>query len=101
MAAYFIFSHKVTDTNKLNNQYLPQSIDTFKGFDIEILVVDQNIEIIEGDTKNDRTVVLKFKNREQALGWYNCDAYQKVVHLRHESTDGTAVLCDEFDMNSI
>ncbi|ASM51903.1 hypothetical protein PESP_b0325 [Pseudoalteromonas espejiana DSM 9414] len=101
MSAYFIFNHKVTDSNKLNNQYLPQSIETFNGFDMKILVVDQNIDVIEGDTKNDRTVVLKFKTREQALGWYNSDAYQKIVHLRHEATNGTAVLCDEFDINAL
>ena len=101
MAAYFIFSHKVIDADKLNNQYLPKAIETLEVYDPGILVVDQNIEVIEGETNDTRTVVLKFASREQALDWYNSKAYQAIVHLRHESVEGRAILCDEFDPASV
>jgi len=48
MAAYFIFTQKVLDADKLNNDYLPKSIETLKAYDPEILVVDENMEVIEG-----------------------------------------------------
>jgi len=101
MAAYFIFTQKVLDADKLNNDYLPKSIETLKAYDPEILVVDENMEVLEGETNETRMVVLKFKSREQGLEWYNSKAYQDIVHLRHEATEGKAVLCNEFDMSTI
>ena len=97
MSAYFVFSHKVLDPDTLNNDYLPKAVESLKPYDPEILVVDQNIEVVEGDAEDTRTVILKFKSREEAKEWYNSPEYQAIVNLRLESVDGRAVLCDEFD----
>jgi len=48
MAAYFIFRHSVSDSGKLNNDYLPKAVATLGPYAPEILVVDENIEVIEG-----------------------------------------------------
>lgn len=101
MAAYFIFTHKVLDPDKLNNDYLPKAVESLKPYDPEILAVDQNHEVVEGDTHNTRTVVLKFKSRDQAKEWYNSPEYQACIHLRLEAVDGGAVLCDEFDPSTV
>ncbi len=97
MSAYFIFTHKVLDSDTLNNNYLPKAVDSLQPYAPEILVVDQDIEVIEGDTGNNRTVVLKFKSKEDAKAWYNSPEYQAIVKLRTDSVDGTAVICDEFE----
>jgi uncharacterized protein (DUF1330 family) len=97
MAAYFIFVHKVLDADKLNNDYLPKAVESLGPFDPEILVVDQDIEVIEGDGEDTRAVVLKFKDKETAKAWYNSPAYQEIVGLRLASIDGRAVLCDGFE----
>lgn len=98
MAAYFIFVHRVTDADKLNNDYLPKAVDTLGPYNPEILVVDQNIEVIEGNSADTRTVVLKFKDRDEAKSWYNSAEYQAIIGLRLESIeDGRAVLCDGFE----
>ena len=97
MAAYFIFSHKVLDSDKLNNDYLPKAVDTLGAYNPEILVVDQNIEVIEGKTEDTRTVVLKFKDRDEAKRWYNSPEYQSIINLRLDATDGRAVLCDGYE----
>ena len=97
MAAYFVFVHKVLDADTLNNDYLPRAVESLGPFEPEILVVDQNIEVIEGDGEDTRTVVLKFKDKETAKAWYNSPAYQEVVGLRLASVDGRAVLCDGFE----
>ena len=96
MAAYFIFRHKVLDTDKLNNDYLLKAVETLGPYAPEILVVDENIEVVEGTTDDTRTVVLKFKDRDEAKRWYNSPEYQAVVGLRLDVTDGAAVLCDGF-----
>lgn len=97
MAAYIIFTHKVLDADTLNNDYLPKAVETMKPYSPEILVVDEHSKVIEGETASNRTVVLRFKSREDAEAWYNSPAYQDVVGLRLKSIDGVAVLCDGFE----
>ncbi|MEM7237600.1 MAG: DUF1330 domain-containing protein [Pseudomonadota bacterium] len=97
MPAYFIFNHKVLDSDTLNNDYLPKAIETLKPYNPEILVVDQQGEVLEGGTDETRMVVLKFKDRDQAKQWYNSPEYQAIIHLRTDSIDGRAMLCDAFD----
>lgn len=96
MAAYFIFRHSVSDADKLNNDYLPKAVETLGPYAPEILVVDQNIEVMEGKTNDTRCVVLKFKDKEEAKRWYNSPAYQAVVGIRLGVTDGASVLCEGF-----
>jgi uncharacterized protein (DUF1330 family) len=98
MAAYLIFTHKVEDADTLNNVYLPKAVESLGPYAPEILVVDENIEVIEGDTGDTRTVMLKFKDRDEAKRWYNSPEYQAIVNLRLDSVSGArAVLCDEFE----
>ncbi len=96
MAAYFIFHNKVLDADKLNNDYLPKAVESLGPYEPEVLVVDENCDVIEGNSDQARTVVVKFKSREDAMAWYNSPEYQAVLPLRLEATEGTAYLCDEF-----
>ena len=98
MAAYLIFTHKVSDADTLNNDYLPKAVDTLGPYAPEVLVVDQDIEVIEGDSGHTRTVMLKFSDRDTAKRWYNSPEYQAVIGLRMNSIAGAhAVLCDSFE----
>ena len=98
MAAYMIFTHKVTDADTLNNNYLPKAVESLGPYAPEILVVDENVENFEGDTDDTRTVVLKFKDRAEAKRWYNSPEYQAIVNLRLDSVEGAkGVLCDSFE----
>jgi len=98
MAAYMIFTHKVTDADTLNNDYLPKAVETLGPYAPEILAVDENVEIFEGDSDDTRTVVLKFKDRDEAKRWYNSPGYQAIVNLRLNSVEGAkGVLCDSFE----
>jgi uncharacterized protein (DUF1330 family) len=96
MAAYFIFRHKVLDSDTLNKEYLPKAIETLAPYEPEVLVVDEDIEVMEGSTEDTRTVVLKFKDKETAKQWYNSPGYQAIVGIRLGVTDGASVLCDGF-----
>ncbi len=61
MAAYLIAVHKVLDADTLNNVYLPKAVATLEPYAPEILAVDENIEVVEGNPENTRAVILKFK----------------------------------------
>lgn len=100
-AAYFVFNHKVLDSDTLNNEYLPKAVECLNKFNPEILAVHQGVDVVEGDTPYDRLVILKFKSREEAMTWYNSKEYQDIIHLRTDSVDGVALLADEWDPSSV
>ena len=91
---YFVASHKVLDRKTVNDVYVPQAIKSLNKYDVEILCVNENTEIIEGQTGHDRVVILRFPNREEALRWYNSPEYQSMIHLRLDSVKGTLLLAE-------
>jgi uncharacterized protein (DUF1330 family) len=93
MAAFFIFHARVLDEQKFR-QYAAQSIVTLAPYPHEILVSADQSELIDGDTALPRTVVLKFESRRVAKAWYHSPAYQAVLPLRLEATEGYCVLVD-------
>ncbi len=93
MAAYFVFHNRTRNAEKLQ-EYLSKVEETLAPYNTETLVFDENSEVIEGDTNLPRTVVVKFDSRDATMAWYNSPAYQKVLPLRLEATEGYAVLVD-------
>ena len=91
---YFVASHKVLDRKTVNDVYVPQAVACLNKYDVEILAVNQNTEIIEGQTGHDRLVILRFPSRDEAMRWYQSEEYQSMVHLRLNSVEGTLVLAE-------
>jgi uncharacterized protein (DUF1330 family) len=56
---------------------------TLVGFDGRFLVRGGRIEPLEGDPPPQRTVVLEFPSLAHARDWYESDAYQALIPLRH------------------
>ena len=52
-------------------------------------------EIIEGKPR-ERTVVLEFESRQEFEDWYYSDAYQEILPLRSDNSEGWAILIEEF-----
>ena len=47
---YFVASHKVLDRATINDVYVPRAVDCLNKFDVEILMVNEETEVIEGQT---------------------------------------------------
>lgn len=93
MSALFIAISKITDREKLS-QYLAGAPASMAGHEIELLAFSEDAKTIEGTAPGSRVVVLKFKDQAAAMAWYNSPAYQAVVQLRLDGTEGFAILCD-------
>ena len=93
MAAYLVFHNRVTNAEKMQ-EYLAKVRETMAAHPPEILVFAEHAEVIEGQTNLPRTIVMKFDSRDAAMAWYNSPAYQEVLPLRLEATEGFAVLVD-------
>lgn len=92
--AYFVASHQVLDRETLNEIYVPKAVDCLNKFDVEILVVNESVEVVEGQTGHDRLVILRFPSREEAMRWYHSPEYQSMIHLRLNSVDGFLLLAE-------
>ncbi|MEM7429407.1 MAG: DUF1330 domain-containing protein [Pseudomonadota bacterium] len=91
---YFVASHKVLDSKTLNDVYVPKAVECLNKFDVEILAVNQDTQVLEGQTGHDRLVILRFPSREEAMRWYHSPEYQSMIHLRLNSVEGTLVLAE-------
>lgn len=95
MSAYFVFHNRINDAEKMQ-EYMPKSLETMEPYKPEVLILDENSEAIEGSTNLPRTIVLRFRSREDAMAWYNSPEYTAVRPLRLAATEGFAVLVDGF-----
>ena len=95
MAGYLIFHNRVTDPQKMA-EYVGKAVPTLEKYGAELLVLDENVEVIEGELPLPRTVVVRFESRETAMAWYNSPEYQEVLPMRLEATEGYAVACAGF-----
>ena len=53
---------------------------------------DEMPEVVEGEVKQPRTVILEFPSREAFRAWYDSDAYQAILPLRLESAPSTLIV---------
>ena len=96
MAAYVIVNYNVTHAEAYE-AYVPAVMPTLKAYGAEVLVADSESEVLEGEPGS-KTVILKFESKEAARKWYESPEYQKVIALRLDNSEGTAVLVNELIM---
>lgn len=95
MSAYFVFHNRVHNAEKMQ-EYIPKALETMAPYKPEVLVLDENSEVIEGSTNLPRTIVIRFRSRDDAMAWYNSSEYAVVRPLRLAATEGFAVVVDGF-----
>ena len=95
MSAYFVCHNRITDKQKMG-EYLRSVMPSLNTYGAEVLVVDESCTVMEGETHLPRTIVIRFRSREDAEGWYNSPEYSAIRPLRLEATEGFAVLVNGF-----
>jgi uncharacterized protein (DUF1330 family) len=60
------------------------------------LIVDDQVEIVEGDWHGNQTVVMEFESVEKARQWYASSLYQEAVSLRQAAADCNVVIASGF-----
>ena len=59
---------------------------------VGVLAVDAKPQVLEGSWHGNQTVVLEFDSVEAARQWYESEAYQEAVELRHAAADCNVVI---------
>ncbi|HEY8525325.1 MAG TPA: DUF1330 domain-containing protein [Acidimicrobiales bacterium] len=59
---------------------------------MSMLAMDPDVQVLEGEWPEGRTIVLEFESVEAARAWYESDAYQAAVPLRQAAADCNVVI---------
>ena len=77
-------------------EYLKRVDGTFEPFGGRFLVHGMQHQVMEGDWPGD-LIIIEFPDRASVEGWYRSDAYQAILPLRTNNSDGRVIFIDGND----
>lgn len=69
-------------------KYAQAGYESLAGFDVEVTAVEQP-EVLEGSFAGSSIIIMKFKDDGAAKRWYESEAYQTAIPMRHASASTT------------
>ena len=93
MSAYVIVNFTVKDPEIYREQYAPIAGQTAKEHGGEP-IAGGNWEILHGDGSLTSRVLVRFADRDTALGWYKSPEYQQLIDVRNLAMDVRFSLLD-------
>jgi uncharacterized protein (DUF1330 family) len=81
MSFYFVASIKIDDHQQYQ-KYLDVCDDIFEKYNGVYRAVDERPEVLEGEWKYTKLVIIEFKSREDFNAWYRSPEYQKILTYR-------------------
>ncbi len=93
MSAYIIVDLEITDPEKFQKyrELVSPLVQVYGG---KYVVRGGKSEVLEGDWKPNRLVVLEFDSEAEAKKFWNSDDYKPVKQLRHESANSSIVMVE-------
>lgn len=91
MPYYFIANIRINDESEYK-KYVEKSGEVFSKYKGEYLAVDTNPEILEGEWKYTRTVIIKFDTKTDFHKWYFSPEYKEILKYRLSSSHCDTIL---------
>lgn len=91
--AFVVAAETITDEDKFSEyrKAVPATLEAFGG---KFVVRGGHLSELEGTWPHPRFVMIEFPSRRAAETWYQSPEYQKIVALRHGSSNGTLIVVD-------
>lgn len=93
MSAYVIVEIEVLDPTGYE-EYKKQAAATVLKFGGKYIVRGGPTEVLEGDWKPKRIVVLEFESMARAKEWLNCEEYREPRKTRHRTARTNMILLE-------
>ena len=93
MSAYVIVEIDVTDPIDYE-EYKKQAGATVAQHGGKYIVRGGKTEVLEGDWKPKRIVVLQFESMQRAKEWLNCEEYREPRKMRHRTAKTNMILVE-------
>lgn len=91
MSVYFMASIRMRDSLEYQ-KYLDRSEEIFARYKGSYLAVDKQPEVLEGEWKYSRAVLIRFDSKEDFETWYRSDDYQEILKFRCAAADCDTIL---------
>jgi uncharacterized protein (DUF1330 family) len=85
MTCYFVAQIRIHD-NKVYEKYLEKADDIFSKYNGEYLAVDDTPTLLEGKWNYTKSVLIKFKSKQDFQEWYYSQDYQEILKYRLKSS---------------
>ncbi|UCF79476.1 MAG: DUF1330 domain-containing protein [Candidatus Eiseniibacteriota bacterium] len=85
MSSYFIALIDIHNPEQYKD-YLAGFDEVFKKYKGQVVCVEENPRVLEGDWPAGRTVLIRFPNDEKLLRWYESPEYQALARHRKEAS---------------
>ena len=93
MSAYVIVEIEIVDPVGYE-EYKKQAAATVLKHGGKYIVRGGKTEVLEGDWKAKRIVVLQFESMERAKQWLNCEEYREPRKMRHRTAKTNMILVE-------
>jgi uncharacterized protein (DUF1330 family) len=93
MNSYFIAQIEIHDWNEYE-LYLKGFDRIFCKFKGEVVAVDDNPTVLEGNWPYTRIVIIRFPSRAEAMQWYESSDYQQLVKHRHKASKADIIIAE-------
>ena len=93
MPAYYIGEHIVSDFT-LFNAYLSKAMPMIERFGGRYLTKAGSHEILEGDWKPNRVVIIEFPDIASIKNWYRAPEYQPLIALRRSAATDVMIMIE-------
>jgi uncharacterized protein (DUF1330 family) len=93
MSAYVIVEIDIVDPSGYQ-EYKKLAGATVDRYDGKYIVRGGRIEVLEGDWKPKRIVVLQFESMQRAKDWLNCEEYREPRKMRHRTAKTRMILVE-------
>src|SRR5277367_6043716 len=93
MSAYVIVEFTVKDPETYREKYAPMAGRTAKEHGGEVIAAG-NLEVLHGDGSLTSVALVRFADRETALGWYNSPEYQQLIAIRNVAMEARFSVVD-------
>ena len=99
MSAYVVVEFTVKDPEMYREKYAPIAGQTAKEHGGEVIAAG-NWEVLHGDGSLTSGAMVRFADRETALGWYNSPEYQQLIDVRGAAMDARFRLLDGLSLQT-
>ena len=94
---YVILTEDIHDAAGMG-EYAAASTPSIIEHGARVLVVDENVEVLEGGWHGTRTVIVEFDSVEAARAWYHSPSYQKAQPLRAAASTCNVAILSGFEL---
>jgi len=85
MSSYFIALIDIHNPARYE-QYLAGYDEVFKKYQGQVVAVEDNPRVLEGEWPAGRTVLIRFPNDQELHRWYDSEEYQQLARHRKEAS---------------